>query len=134
MGRGWKYTLSGGGGCLPQPPSKHPKSLWKTKFFFCFSDRSYRNRKSHEIWGHLDAILRVLELIFGRGVLNTPPSVIGLILVLLYILYLKLSEWIIFNPSLFIVKECYKRCDWFEKVRFQTLFWWLSIREKNPEK
>ena len=30
---------------------------------FCFSDRSYRKRKSHEIWGHLEAILRVLELI-----------------------------------------------------------------------
>ena len=32
--------------------------------FFCFSDRSYRNSKSHEIGGHLAAILRVLELIF----------------------------------------------------------------------
>ena len=48
----------------------------KKKFF---SDRSYRDRKSHEIWGHLEAILRVLELIFGRGMLNTPPSLIGLI-------------------------------------------------------
>ena len=25
-----------------------------------FSDRSYRNRKSHEIWGHLEAIFWVL--------------------------------------------------------------------------
>ena len=38
---------------------KHPKSL-------CFSDRSNRNRKSNEIGGYLEAILRVLELIFGR--------------------------------------------------------------------
>ena len=35
LGRGWKYTLSGGGGCLPPSPSKHPKSLWKNKFLFC---------------------------------------------------------------------------------------------------
>ena len=46
----------------------------KPKICFCFSDRSYRNRKSHEIWGHLEAILRVLELIFGRGL----KSLIGL--------------------------------------------------------
>ena len=32
------------------------------------SDRSYRIRKSHEILGYLEAILRVLELIFARGV------------------------------------------------------------------
>ena len=44
----------------------------KTKKKFCFSDRSYRNRKSHKILGYLEAILRVLELIFGRGVLNIP--------------------------------------------------------------
>ena len=32
-----------------------------------------------KIWGHLEAILRVLELIFGRGgVEHPPPSVIGL--------------------------------------------------------
>ena len=40
------------------------------KNYFCFTDRSNRNRKSHKIWGHLEAILRVWELIFGRGVLN----------------------------------------------------------------
>ena len=44
------------------------------KKFFCFSDRSYRNRKSHEIWGHLEAILRVLELIFGRGGVEQRPK------------------------------------------------------------
>ena len=42
---------------------KHTKSLCKTKKN-CFSDRSYRNRKSHEIWGHLEAILGVLGLIY----------------------------------------------------------------------
>ena len=73
MGRGWKYTLSGRG-CSPPPPSKHPKSLWKTqKKIFCFSDKSYRNRKSHKILGHLEAIWRVLELIFGRGGVEHPP-------------------------------------------------------------
>ena len=46
---------------------------------FCFSDWSYRNRKIHEIWGYLEAILRVLELIFGREVFNTLPPQIGLI-------------------------------------------------------
>ena len=49
------------------------------KIFFCFSDRLYRNRKIHEIWGYLEAILRVLELIFGREVFNTLPPQIGLI-------------------------------------------------------
>ena len=43
------------------------------KIFFCFLDRSYRNRKGHEIWGHVEAILRVLELIFGRGGVEHPP-------------------------------------------------------------
>ena len=58
-------------GMFSTTPSKHPKSLWKNNFF-CFSDRSYRNRKSHEIWGHLEAILRVFELIFGRGGVERP--------------------------------------------------------------
>ena len=40
----------------------------------CLSDRSYRNKKSHEIWGYLEANLMVLQLIFGRGVLSTPTS------------------------------------------------------------
>ena len=33
---------------------------------------------SHEIWEYLEAILRVLEPIFGREVLNTPPPQIRL--------------------------------------------------------
>ena len=38
FGTGLKiYVKWRGGGCLPPPPSKHPKSLWKTqKFFFAF--------------------------------------------------------------------------------------------------
>ena len=39
---------------------------------------SYRNRKSHEIWGNLEAFLGVLRLIYGRGVQHLPPSQIGL--------------------------------------------------------
>ena len=76
-----------GWGLFATPPSKHPKSLWKTPFF-CFS---YINRKSHEIWGYFEAILRVIEPILGKGVLNTPPPQIGLkktgfkILILFYI-------------------------------------------------
>ena len=43
---------------------KTPKITVKNqKILFCFSDRSYRNRKSHEIWGYSEAFLRVLELI-----------------------------------------------------------------------
>ena len=76
MGWGGKYTLSYGG-VFTTNPSKHSKSLWKS-IFFCFW-------KSHEIWGHLEAILRVLELIFDRGVLNSPQFQIGLkILDILY--------------------------------------------------
>ena len=64
MWRGWIYALSGA------------KITVKNKFF-CFSDRSYRNRKSHEISGCLEAILRVLGMIYGM-ILNTPPPKIGL--------------------------------------------------------
>ena len=43
-------------------------------------NRSYRNRKSHEILGYLVVNLRVLELIFGRGggIEHTPLPQIGL--------------------------------------------------------
>ena len=58
-----QVVVVGGGGSPPPPPSKNQK---KPKIIFSFSDRSYRNRQSHEIWGYLEAILRVLELIFGR--------------------------------------------------------------------
>ena len=52
---------------------KTPKITVKNqKILFCFSDRSYINRKSHEIWDHLEAILRVLVLIFGRGGVEHP--------------------------------------------------------------
>ena len=37
-------------------------------FYHITSDRSYRNKKSHEIWGCLEVIFRVLGLIYGRGV------------------------------------------------------------------
>ena len=37
------------------------------KSSFCFSYKSYRNRKSQEIKGYLEVILRVLEMIFGTG-------------------------------------------------------------------
>ena len=44
----------------------------------CFSDSSYGNRKSHGIWGCLEAILRVLGLIYGRRGVEHPPALIGL--------------------------------------------------------
>ena len=43
-------------------------------FLILWSLWSYGNRKSHAIWGSLEAILRVLGLIYGRGVLNTPSA------------------------------------------------------------
>ena len=75
FGTGLKiYVKWRGEVCSPPPPLLNTQNhCEKPKNIFCFSDRSYRNRKSHEIWGHLEAILRVLELIFGRGVLNTTP-------------------------------------------------------------
>ena len=48
-------------------PFLTPKMTVKNQKFFCFSDRSYRNRTRNRNWGHLEAILRVLEVIFGRG-------------------------------------------------------------------
>ena len=57
---------------LTPSPSKHWKSLWKTKnLVFLFSDWSYRNRKNHEIWGCLKAFLGVFGLIYG-GVWTSP--------------------------------------------------------------
>ena len=60
--------LGGRGGCST------PKISVK-KHFFLFSGRLYRNRKSHEIWGHLEAIFGVIELIY-----DSPPSQIRLII------------------------------------------------------
>ena len=36
FGSGLKIYVEWQGGCLPPPPSKHPKSLWKPKFIFAF--------------------------------------------------------------------------------------------------
>ena len=50
----------------------------KQKFFFAFQI-GHIEIGSHDIWGHLEAIMRVLELIFGRrGVEHLPPTQIGL--------------------------------------------------------
>ena len=68
-GLSWGTSFS-----LNQPaPSRSPKNTVKNQIFFCLSDRSYRNRKSHEIWGCLEAILRVLGLIYDRGDVEQPP-------------------------------------------------------------
>ena len=84
MGWGWKYTLSGGDVCH-HPLLNTQNHCEKPKKIFCFSDRSYRNRKSHKIWGHLEAIYRVLEMIFSRGGVEHPPSLIGLSLIQFWI-------------------------------------------------
>ena len=61
------YVKWWGGEGVHHHPFLTPKITVKNQFFFCFSDRSYRNRKSHKIWVYLEAILRVLELIFNYG-------------------------------------------------------------------
>ena len=59
------------------PPLNTQNHCEKPNFFaYQIGHQSYRNRKSHEIRGCLEAILRVLGLIYtvGRGVFNTPPT------------------------------------------------------------
>ena len=70
---GLKIYLRGGGVCHPSLNTQNHCENPSQKNF-CFSDRSYRNGKSNEIWGYLEAILRVLELIFGKGGCWTPPT------------------------------------------------------------
>ena len=60
-----------GGGVFQNPLLKTQNHCEKTKKKIFFSDRSYRNRKSHKIWGHFEAIC--LRADFQQGGVEHPP-------------------------------------------------------------